>query len=201
MFGHTKRVLPADVYDDLRASVVRHGGIGAGAFTDCSDVIEGGRPLCIYGHAMALGWNSAARDALAVVDISPSVNDRIVRDLRADDAGPWGRITWEQWCAALRVVRGPTRVAKTAWKGAATVEPVLAGDGEIVHTSLSQWAASLQSKPHAEVMVESLAQWAATWPRPYRAPQPKPIPEGPVGDDEIDASEFEDVADAELVEV
>lgn len=117
------RVLPAKVYDAIQLSALMYGGIGAGRWAD------GEVPVCYVGHLHATG-NIKSLLALDPFGISELHNDEAVMGCRLTlpvtlDVGKRaGRISFEEWCKRLDVVRGeepavPSSEAQTA--------PALAG--------------------------------------------------------------------------
>jgi len=102
------RVLPADVYDTLELSALAFGGIGRGSYFDEDENSEPPvTPCCIHGHGMVAGrlnpprpWEeSQVNDALWTADIGVNTNDSI---FQPDET----RISFEEWCKRLNVVRG-----------------------------------------------------------------------------------------------
>jgi len=105
--------LPADVYDALELSALAYGGIGAGKDTEnmyrCgyeADAI----PWCAYGHAraaQALIAGEVSR-ALSKIQLRPGGSDFAVNDinLRLGSESINARVSFAEWCAELRVVRG-----------------------------------------------------------------------------------------------
>lgn len=86
-------MLPADVYDTLELSALAYGGIGGGFY------FSHGIPCCPLGHARAAGilWRE-----LFAADINECVNDHAL-----GDAGQ--RVSFEEWCRRLNVVRSEVR--------------------------------------------------------------------------------------------
>lgn len=97
----TQRVLPADVYDALELSALIFGGVGGNNM-----FAKDGCPLCIHGHAAFL-WNGDVGDALYATGITTFENDGAVQNVnRSEGRPPYDRISFEEWCAALNVIRG-----------------------------------------------------------------------------------------------
>lgn len=103
------RVLPADVYDTLELSALVWGGIGADAYHD-----DRGCPLCVYGHAYSAvgpGETSTPASVLSAFTnsrpISTGNNDHAVHAInRRKGTHLRARVTFEEWCAELNVIRG-----------------------------------------------------------------------------------------------
>lgn len=100
-------VLPADVYDTLELSALAYGGVGGGWHFDSRE--QPPTPLCAYGHAAfadALPRNDVTR-ALGDAGIGPFGNDDAVARIN-ERRGKfcYARVSFEEWCQALNVVRG-----------------------------------------------------------------------------------------------
>lgn len=118
----TQRVLPAKVYDALQLSALMHGGIGAfkrvaGEPPMCLDFSGPSReesvPVCYLGHLWhdgLAGFGDPTAHGIGIVENDAAVS-RIMRrrgiELRTPDDGERNRVTFEDWCAELNVVRGP----------------------------------------------------------------------------------------------
>lgn len=112
-------VLPANVFDALKVSAERHGGVGGGEFyTDESLKNPRGTPCCIFGHASACGgneWHALAVAGIAAAstwaenapDTYIAINDEAVAAIndRKGVKNPTTRVTFAEWCAELNVVR------------------------------------------------------------------------------------------------
>lgn len=113
------RVLPADIYDTLEFSALAFGGIGAGPIFTYGPRAEP-CPVCAHGH-LQLADGSDAQTAmnrwlddegvsatLIKADIWGRDSDLAVEgiNLRRDRRNIQARVTFEEWCAALDVVRG-----------------------------------------------------------------------------------------------
>lgn len=144
-----KRVLPAAIYDALRVSAEKYGGVGAGAYS-LIDHLEGRVvPFCIHGHAMAVvvPMNVVQTPAQALHDLGITTmrNDIAVRAANRDQwprsVEAWfghdtnDRITWAQWCEAMHVVRGTD---EDAWLGAYCVEDGGTLDDEYVGVTIDE---------------------------------------------------------------
>lgn len=102
----TTKVLPADVFDTLEFSALVYGGIGGGSTRE----IDGVTPLCAYGHGYAATGpdDSTIFHALANAGLSASHNDTAVQrvNARRGEQYSYARISFENWCKELGVVRG-----------------------------------------------------------------------------------------------
>lgn len=103
------RVLPAPVFDKLKANVVAYGGVGAGRyFTDL-----GREPFCIIGHAADIDgsiycYDQSVRDALLAIGVGPRASDDAVRAInaaRGRDADSNARVSWDDWATELEIER------------------------------------------------------------------------------------------------
>lgn len=103
-----QRVLPADVYDALELSALAYGGIGAGSWSQWGGDMAGA-PYCAFGHAGhldAFGCHTVA-EALADARIGVCTNDNAVIRINTRAGMPgMNRVSFEDWCAELGVVRG-----------------------------------------------------------------------------------------------
>lgn len=86
--------IPVKLYDALRASAKKYGGIGAGGYND-----ESGAPLCAVGHAVAVHAVN--------LSFNTGDNDLAVRAVNRQRRRPRdSRIPWGLWVKAMRVRRG-----------------------------------------------------------------------------------------------
>lgn len=88
----TQIVLPAHVFDTLKASAEKFGGIGAGMCFDYGVPDE--PPRCIIGHALKLAIEVEVLDA----GLDARVNDSVV--------GETERVSWDEYCRRAHIVRG-----------------------------------------------------------------------------------------------
>ena len=117
-----QRVLPAHVYDALQVSALMYGGIGAGesvvgiaeSFGKLYETNPAACvPFCIRGHAWCAGVLTAdmVGDVMFRADfpIHYAANDNAVLEINARKGvhDRRARVTFEEWCAELNVVRGP----------------------------------------------------------------------------------------------
>lgn len=105
-----QRVLPADVFDTLEFMAIGFGGIGADSlFEDDHDT-----PKCVFGMAAtAVGDQDEDKEmfiALSAAGITVDINDTIVHRINRKKGFGLGnrshRVTWNQYCTALNIVRG-----------------------------------------------------------------------------------------------
>lgn len=124
-------VLPFDVYDRLAASSKKYGGIGAGCYLDTT-----GCPFCAHGHAAKEVRREVGLDGKEIVypvfgdsplsgtgdsgvlgcaGVSVLENDCAVRRIneRKGLHNCDARVSFEEWCAELKVVRGEKPAPKT----------------------------------------------------------------------------------------
>lgn len=100
-------VLPADVFDTYELSCEAYGGIGADHQFDGE-----GRPLCVWGHAVAavdfIESPLALLNPFADADgIWTTGNDVAIRELIGEIAANRGdRVSWADYCAHRGIVRG-----------------------------------------------------------------------------------------------
>lgn len=101
-------VLPADVYDTLEFSALVHGGVGGG---DWFTGVTMEYPWCIHGHAAWVtegGYKTSLSPQLRYAGLGVDANDDAVRAInsRLGRRNLFARVTWEEYCAALNIVRG-----------------------------------------------------------------------------------------------
>lgn len=108
--------IPADIYDTLELSALAFGGIGAGTFTSLDDA--GLVPFCALGHlgsGTSIGYEHdyraarvALREAFGEAGYTVTMaNDAAVREINLRKGNPTAvRVTFEEWCEELNVVRG-----------------------------------------------------------------------------------------------
>src|SRR5687768_6120190 len=116
----TQVVLPPDVYDALKESAEKFGGIGAGRYWD-----DRAAPLCIRGHGMTVDgrhelqedgrvteaiWFATAGSRVALmggIACPATWNDAIVGNVNHRKRRIYNaRISWAEFCAEGNVVRG-----------------------------------------------------------------------------------------------
>lgn len=107
-----KRILPADVYDTLELAALAYGGVGQGSWTTVGvdgEVV----PVCAHGLAefadntAFLDHSSPLRMALRLAGVTIEANDTTVRNWQArHKANSLTRMPWDEYCAALNIVRG-----------------------------------------------------------------------------------------------
>lgn len=110
----TREMIPirADVFDALKASAERYGGIGGGYMREYWK--DDNAPHCLLGHA----FDIADRDDEPIPDIndrlldatdgSPAdLNDAVVEriNIRNDAPNFYDRVTWEEYIAEMNWVR------------------------------------------------------------------------------------------------
>ena len=106
------RVLPPDVYDTLELSAYVYGGIGKGrAFASNVVTDDGSPPVCAIGHLRA-----AEPERHAQIDLECSLfgsginahdNDDAVEEInRRKGSKVYARVSFQEWCEELGVVRG-----------------------------------------------------------------------------------------------
>lgn len=104
-------VLAPDIYDTLELSALAFGGIGAGRFLKGEPAPEyeaqGAAPVCAIGHAIAAGvcarpWEFRSRTGFGALENDTAVYRINTRKGKTGEA----RVTFEEWCAELNVVRG-----------------------------------------------------------------------------------------------
>lgn len=124
---NAQRVLPAKVYDALAMSAAMYGGIGpfwygVGVGNRRYVRPESTVPICYSGHLLCSGVVTLAQMQLhaptmntAMYGISELENDEAVCSINArrrrDERT---RVSFEEWCAELNVVRGPEEPAERA---------------------------------------------------------------------------------------
>jgi hypothetical protein len=98
-------VLPADVYDALKESADKYGGIGALAYRD-----ENGAPLCKAGH---LGNSNEKKDSplnLAALDVClhAGLSDDIVRGINSSKGASDlnARVSFSEYVREGNIQRG-----------------------------------------------------------------------------------------------
>ncbi len=107
-------VLPGLVFDALHIAALANGGIGRGV--DFMVVFDGednlqNCPVCAHGLLRDMGHivGEDLSSQLQASGVSRNVNDGAVRAICNRDSGPGGyarKVTFEEWCAELNVVRG-----------------------------------------------------------------------------------------------
>lgn len=102
------RVLPPDVYDTLEFSALAFGGIGGERTTVTSTLgIDGSDPVCAYGHIRNADCDSGSSVALWRADIDMSASDcAVMRINRRKGRFRLDRVSFQEWCEELGVVRG-----------------------------------------------------------------------------------------------
>ena len=111
------RVLPAKVYDALQLSALMYGGIGAGVYT----VVNTEVPVCMLGHLGARPNEATTPEAMTMMTrlgFAIWDNDRAVKAINRRKGIPETllsafepRVTFEEWCAELGIVRGPEELS------------------------------------------------------------------------------------------
>lgn len=104
-------VLPAKVYDAVKASAEKHGGIGARRFFVGESphvYVSKNAPCCAVGHLIAAGCVIDPGDARDVIGLTVGENDGAVRTIntRKGMVDKDARVSFEEWAAELGVVRG-----------------------------------------------------------------------------------------------
>lgn len=100
-----QRVMNARIYDVLEGAVAVGGGIGADYGWDG----ENDKPLCIYGYTSMLReelFMSIQRE-LGSLGILPLDSDQAVYAInkRNNPDNPRARVSFQDWCSELNVVR------------------------------------------------------------------------------------------------
>lgn len=99
--------LPAEVYDALKASAEKYGGIGAGWYSD-PDVDQRTEddptiPFCVIGHATQCNFGLETR----LAGLREGANDLAVARINARKCAPLeARVSWDEYVAELNIVRG-----------------------------------------------------------------------------------------------
>lgn len=116
-----QRVLPAAVFDALALSAAMYGGIGAAQWVEQHDHWRLGwdqrdeyTPRCYTGHLFCAGFEEAREPALPdhagtrAFGISFMDNDEAIERIntRKGVTNPAARVSFEEWCAELNVIRG-----------------------------------------------------------------------------------------------
>jgi hypothetical protein len=120
---HVVGEIPAFLYDHLRASAKKYGGIGSGLTYTYDPDYNPEAPHCVWGHAAydrgarIVPWADPQGEleyALIDAGITPHINDQAVAGIRTQvrNAGDWSRgynyfrATWPEYCAELSITRG-----------------------------------------------------------------------------------------------
>lgn len=108
------RVIPAKVYDAIKASADKCGGVGSGTFT------RNGAPNCLFGHARAVSpklfayfGNFKYVEVLRSVELNVFINDTAVDQLQGPKEItaevlelPHERVPFDMVAKRLKLVRG-----------------------------------------------------------------------------------------------